>query len=313
MLLAIVLMCSCFDDRVFITFIYMLAVCSRSSDNVNHNCYIDRSSGLWWCVQAATKTAWPHKHQSLLRTPWKSVGTLIKKTLAEAAKNASGRLAHWHALDTLHNVLTHPPDDPIHDPNLHTHTFVWNSPISPQLMSKAQHAATAPLAVAAVAAAASVQATQPGLAAAAPRQPAVPYPAAVATRVPAAPPLDISGALMKKAEMLTRVNKTSAELAHRAQQHLDTPTSQFIAIKFFLAAIHKAVDERKDEEWLQARLFVALLAVGGEPVWGRGASKANVEAVGYVYQLLTIKVPLLSLSAAYQTFMLTAFVLTHVL
>ena len=68
---------------------------------------------------------------------------------------------------------------------------------------------------------------------------------------------------------------------------------RFTAIKFFLAAINKAVDERKDEEWLQARLLVALLAVGGEPVWGRGGTKANVEAVGYVYQLLTIKVSFL--------------------
>lgn len=274
-------------------------------------------------MQAATKLAWPNKHQSLVRQPWKSSSTLAKKTLAEAAKNAKGRLGHWHSLDTLHNILTQNPDTPIHNSNTHTHTFQWNSPVSPQLISTSAHPA-APAAVAVVqqqqrqavaaataAAAAAAQAPMLSAAAAAaglpqgikagPGAPTVPSPAAIAATAPSGPPLDISGALMKKAEMLTRVNKISAELAHRAQQRLDAPASQFTAIKFFLAAIQKAVDNRKDEEWLQARLLVALLAVGGEPVWGRGTAKANVEAVGYVYQLLTIKVQLLSLSLCLST------------
>jgi hypothetical protein len=272
------------------------------------------------CVQAATKFAWPSKHTSLQRTPWKSASTLVKKSLAEAAKNAAGRLNHWHALDTLHNVLTQNPDAPIHNKSTHTRTLPWHSPVSPQLLAtKSQHAAPAAVAAvqhqqrqavaaaaaatAAAAAAAGAQQLSGGAAAnvglpkglaAGPGAPAVPSPASIAATAPAAPAVDISTALMKKAEMLTRVNTISAELAHRAQERLDNPASQFSAIRFFLAVIQKAVDARKDEEWLQARLLVALLAVGGEPSWGRVASRANVEAVGYVYQLLTIKVLLLA-------------------
>lgn len=193
----------------------------------------------------------------------------MKKTLAEAAKNAAGRLQHWHYLDTLHNVLTQNPELPIHSTASHTNTLHWNSPVSPQLVSKSSYPAL-PSAIAAVAQQQQQQQQQRG---------------------PAnAPALDISTALLKKAEMLTRVNRLSSEVAAKAHRHMDSPLGKCVAIKFFLAAIQKALDARKDEQWLQARLLVALLAVGGEPAWGRTATRANVESVGYVYQLLTIKV-----------------------
>jgi hypothetical protein len=207
----------------------------------------------------------------MMRSPWKSLTTLMKKSLADACKNAAKRLAHWHALDTLHNVLTQNPDTPIHNNNTHAQTFPWSSPVSPQLASSPARGAAAAVAASAAAAAAATALHSPAPA-------------------PAAPPLDVSASLMQKAEMLTRVNKISSELAHRAQQRLDAPTSKYTAINFFLSAIKQAMDKRKDEEWLQARLLVAMLAVGGEPAWGRGQPKANVESVGYVYQLLTIKV-----------------------
>lgn len=176
-------------------------------------------------MQAATKVAWPQKHQNLLRAPWKSMSTLAKKTLAEACWNAAGRLSHWHALDTLHNVLTQNPDTPIHNTNMHTHTFSWHSPVSPQLShNPARHAAPPSAAVAAIqqqqaaaaaAAAASAAAIAPQATAAAqaaglpqgasagPGPPAMPSRASISAIVPAVPPVDISSALMKKADMLT--------------------------------------------------------------------------------------------------------------